>query len=71
MPTSTSSRSISCRTSRNKSVYGSLPQWSVETRDQAHRANLKDGWNASNHNLNYLPQVFAFQRRVLCFEIRS
>ena len=30
--------------------------------------NLKDGWNASNHNLNYLPQVITFQRRILCFK---
>jgi hypothetical protein len=33
--------------------------------------NLKDGWNASNHNLNYLPQVITFQRRIFCFEIRK
>jgi hypothetical protein len=33
--------------------------------------NLKDGWNASNQNLNYLPQVITFQRRILCFEIRQ
>jgi len=33
--------------------------------------NLKDGWNASNHNLNYLPQVITFQRHILCFEIRE
>jgi hypothetical protein len=33
--------------------------------------NLTDGWNASNHNLNYLPQVITFQRRILCFEIRE
>jgi hypothetical protein len=32
--------------------------------------NLKDSWNASNYNLNYLPQVITFQRRILCFEIR-
>jgi hypothetical protein len=32
---------------------------------------LKDGWNASNHNLNYLPQVFTFQHRILCFETRK
>jgi len=30
-----------------------------------------DGWNASNHNLNYLPQVITFQRRILCFEVRE
>jgi len=35
------------------------------------KTNLKDGWNASNHNLNYLPQVITFQRRILCFEIRE
>ena len=39
--------------------------------EQAHKTNLKDGWNASNHNLNYLPQVITFQRRILCFEIRE
>ena len=32
---------------------------------------LKDGWNASEHNLNYLPQVITFQHRILCFEIRE
>jgi len=30
-----------------------------------------DGWNASNHNLNYLPQVITCQRRILLFEIRE
>ena len=52
-------------------LYGSLPQWSAETHEHAHRANLKDGWNASNKNLDYLPQIFAYQRRVLCFEMRG
>jgi hypothetical protein len=33
--------------------------------------NLEDGWNASNHNHNYLPQVITFQRHILCFEIRQ
>jgi hypothetical protein len=37
----------------------------------AHKMNLKDGWNASNHNLNYLPQVITFQSRILCCEIRE
>jgi len=32
---------------------------------------LKDGWNASNHNLNNLPQVITFQRRILCFDVRE
>jgi len=31
--------------------------------------NLKDCWNASNHNLEYLPQVITFQRRILCFDM--
>jgi polyhydroxyalkanoate synthesis regulator phasin len=51
--------------------YGALQQHSAETHEQAHTTNLKDGWNSSNHNLNYLPQVITFQRRILCFEIRE
>jgi hypothetical protein len=48
-----------------------LEQYSAERHEQAHKTNLKDGWNASNHNLNYLPQVITFQCRILCFEIRE
>jgi hypothetical protein len=33
--------------------------------------NLKDGWNASKHNLNYLPQEITFQHRILCFEVNE
>jgi len=51
--------------------YGALQQYSAERHEQAHRTNLKDGWNTSNHNLNYLPQVITFKRRILCFEIRE
>ena len=51
--------------------YGALQQYSAERHEQAHKTNLKDGWNTSNHNLNYLPQVITFQRRILCFEIRE
>ena len=51
--------------------YGALQQYSAERHEQAHITNLKDCWNASNHNLNYLPQVITFQRRILCFEIRE
>jgi hypothetical protein len=36
--------------------YGSLQQFSAERHDQAHNTILKDGWNASNYNLNYLPK---------------
>jgi hypothetical protein len=48
-----------------------LQQYSAETHEQAHKRNLKDGWNASNHNLNYLPHVITFQHLILCFEIRE
>jgi len=51
--------------------YGALQQYSAERHEQAHKTNLKDGWNASNHNLNYLPQIITFERRILCFEIRE
>jgi len=51
--------------------YGALQQYSAETHEQAHKRNLKDGWNASNHNLNYLLQLITFQRRILFFEIRE
>jgi len=51
--------------------YGALQQYSAERHEQAHKTNLKDGWNASNHILNYLSQVITFQRRILCFEVRE
>jgi hypothetical protein len=51
--------------------YGALQQYSAERHEHAHKTNLKDRWNASNHNLNYLPQVISFQRCILCFEIRG
>jgi len=48
-----------------------LQQYSAERCEQAHKTNLKDGWNASIHNLNYLRQVITFQRHILCFDIRE
>jgi hypothetical protein len=51
--------------------YGSLPQWSTESQEHAHKINLKDGWNSPNHNVNYLPQILSFHRHILCFEIRE
>ena len=51
--------------------YEALKQYSAEKHEQAHKTNLKDDWNASNRNLNYLPQVITFQHRILCFEIRE
>ena len=51
--------------------YGALQQHSAERHGQAHKTNLKDGWNTSNHNLNYLPQVITFQCRILSCEVRE
>jgi hypothetical protein len=48
-----------------------LPQYFAKRREQAHKGNHNDGWNASHHNLNYVPQVLSFQRWILCFEIRE
>jgi len=49
--------------------YAALQQYSAARHEQAHQTNLKDGWNASNHNVNYLPQVITFLHRILSFEI--
>jgi hypothetical protein len=51
--------------------YGSLQQYSGKRYDQAHKTKLKAGWNASNHDLNCLPQVMTFQRCILCFKVRE
>jgi len=48
-----------------------LQQYSSARHEQAQITNLKDDWNASNHNLNYLPQVITFKRRILCIEFRE
>jgi hypothetical protein len=50
---------------------GPLQQYSAERQEQAHKTKLKDGWNASNQNLNYLPQAITIQRRILCSEIKE
>jgi len=51
--------------------YGALQKFSAERHDQVNTTNLKDIWNASNQNLNYLPQVITFQRHILCFDVRE
>jgi hypothetical protein len=51
--------------------YGTWQQYSAERDEEAHTMNLKHSWNSFNHNLNYLPQVVTFQRRLICFEIRG
>jgi hypothetical protein len=51
--------------------YGALQQYCAETHQQAYKTNLKDCWNASSHNLTYLPKVITVQRRILCVEMRE
>jgi hypothetical protein len=51
--------------------YRALQQYSAERHEQAHKTNLKDGCNASNHNLTNLPQVIIVHCRILCFEVRE
>jgi hypothetical protein len=46
-----------------------LQQYSVVRHEQAHKTYLKDCWNVSNHNLNYLPQVSTIHRHIFCFVI--
>ena len=46
--------------------YEPFQQNSAERYKQAHRTNPKNCWNASNHNLSYLPQVITFQHCILC-----
>jgi hypothetical protein len=48
-----------------------MQPYSAKNHEQAHKTNIKDGWNASNQNLNYLSQVITFQHRILCFIIRK
>ena len=51
--------------------YRALQQYVAEGYEQAHQMNLKDSWNTSNPNLNYLPQVITLHRRILCLNIRE
>ena len=50
-------------------LYEPLKQYSAERQVNAYKKNLKDSWNASNHNLNYLPQVITCERPILCYKI--
>jgi len=50
--------------------YGAFQQYFAERHEPAHKTNLKDGWNASIHNVNYLPQVITFHCRILGIEMR-
>jgi len=49
--------------------YGALELCCAEGHAQAHKTNLKDGWNDSNYHFNYQLQVITFQSRILCFKI--
>jgi len=51
--------------------YGALKSHSAKRTEQAHTTNLSDGWNASNHNPDNLPQVITIVHRILCIEIRE
>jgi len=51
--------------------YRAFQQYCAERHDQAHKMNLKGGWNICNHNLKFLLQVMTFQHRILWFEIRK
>ena len=51
--------------------YRALQQYSAKRHEQALKTNLKDSWNASNHNLNYLLQVITWQRPILFIAIRE
>jgi len=50
--------------------YGALQQFCGKRHGHARTTKLKAIWNASNHNLNYLPQVITIQYLILCFEMR-
>jgi hypothetical protein len=54
---------------RTESSIWSLELYSADSHEQAHNTKLKDGWNFSNLNLNYLLQVTTFQCSILFFEI--
>jgi len=51
--------------------YGALQQYSAGRPEQPHDTNLKDGWNASNHNPNYLPQKLTIEHSLHFFGIRE
>jgi hypothetical protein len=51
--------------------YGSFQQTCVQSHDEAHNTNLKNGWNSTNHNLNFLRHLTTFQHRILCIDIRE
>jgi hypothetical protein len=65
-------RTIQFRSHRAELIrwYQAWQLYSGERHEAVHKTSLKDGWSASNHNLNYLLQVITFQRHIRNFEIR-
>jgi hypothetical protein len=51
--------------------YIAIQHYSAEIQEQAHKTNLMDDQNPSHHNLDFLPQVITFHRRILCFQMRE
>jgi hypothetical protein len=51
--------------------YGAMQQYCAERYEQPHKMNIRAGCKASNHNLNYLPQVVTVQWHILCFPFRE
>jgi len=49
--------------------YGALQQHSAKRHEQVHETNLKDRRNASNNNLNYLPDISTIVLCIRRFEI--
>jgi len=45
--------------------YRAIHQYSPARHEPAHEMNLKDRWNASNHNLNYMLQIITLLCRIL------
>jgi hypothetical protein len=50
--------------------FGSLPQWSTETGETAHKAQIKSGYRASNRTGNFYLQILNYYLRVDAFAVR-
>jgi len=51
--------------------YRALQPYSAKRHELEHKMNHKNGWDASNHDLNYLAQLLMFQHRILCVGSRE
>jgi hypothetical protein len=50
--------------------FGSLPQWSTEIGETAHKAQIKSGYRASNRTGNFYLQILNYYLRVDAFAVR-